>query len=456
MENVLNLSITELAALYRQKQVSPVEVVKLSFERQQKIGKALNAFITVTEEPALRQAKKAEEAFLGNKPSHLLAGIPYSAKDLFYTEGIRTTCASHILKDFVPDYSATAISKLDAAGAVMLGKTNMLEFAYGIVHPDFGKTNNPWDLAKTSGGSSGGSAAAVASGIGYFSLGSDTGGSIRIPASYCGVAGLKPTRGLVSVHGVFPLSGSLDHAGPLARNALDAALVLEVIAGFDPQDPHSLTGGSGEVDISNFSALDAKHVGVLPERLLRGLTPEVARIYKETLQHVRSLGWHIDEVEIEGWARMEEIIMAVLLPEAAQIHQQWLSRKEEYASMTYRQIEQGMAAKAVDYLNGQQNLKHFTSAVSTLFNTFDLLLMPTVSFAALAEDPVIGSEEDEMLFTGPFNISGHPAVSVNMGFTADGLPVGMQLAAPHFQDIELLRAAHQLETMRSARMPSFD
>ena len=135
MENVLNLSITELAALYRQKQVSPVEVVKLSFERQEKIGKALNAFITVTEEPALRQAKKAEEAFLANKPSHLLAGIPYSAKDLFYTEGIRTTCASHILKDFVPDYSATAISKLDAAGAVMLGKTNMLEFAYGIVHP---------------------------------------------------------------------------------------------------------------------------------------------------------------------------------------------------------------------------------------------------------------------------------------------------------------------------------
>lgn len=456
MENVLNLSITELAALYRRKQVSPVEVVKLSFERQEKIGQALNAFITVTEEPALRQAKKAEEAFFANKPSHLLAGIPYSAKDLFYTKGIRTTCASHILKDFVPDYSATAISKLDAAGAVMLGKTNMLEFAYGIVHPEFGKTNNPWDLSKTSGGSSGGSAAAVASGIGYFSLGSDTGGSIRIPASYCGVAGLKPTRGLVSVHGVFPLSGSLDHAGPLARNALDAALVLEVIAGFDPQDPHSVTGGSGEVDIGNFSALDAKHVGVLPERLLRGLAPEVARVYQETLQHVRSLGWHVDEVEVEGWARMEEIIMAVLLPEAAQIHQQWLERKEEYASMTYRQIEQGMEAKAVDYLNGQRDLKGFTSAVSTLFNTFDLLLMPTVSFAALAEDPVIGSEEDEMLFTGPFNISGHPAVSVNMGFTADGLPVGMQLAAPHFQDIELLRAAHQLETMRSARMPRFD
>ncbi|WP_416143661.1 amidase [Planococcus koreensis] len=327
MENVLNLSITELAALYRQKQVSPVEVVKLSFERQEKIGKALNAFITVAEDSALRQAKKAEEAFLANKPSHLLAGIPYSAKDLFYTEGIRTTCASPILKDFVPDYNATVVSKLDAAGAVMLGKTNMLEFAYGIVHPDYGKTNNPWDLSKTSGGSSGGSAAAVASGIGYFSLGSDTGGSIRIPASYCGVAGLKPTRGLVSLHGVFPLSGSLDHAGPIARNALDAALVLEVIAGFDPQDPHSLTGGSGEVDISNFSALDAKHVGVLPERLLRGLTPDVARVYKETLQHVRSLGWHIDEVEIEGWARMEDIIMAVLLPEAAQIHQQWLGRK---------------------------------------------------------------------------------------------------------------------------------
>lgn len=454
MDHLLDLPLTDLAKLYRKTEVSPVEITKLVFERQRKLEPALNAFTELAEEDALLAAETAEKRFLTHKPSHLLTGVPYSAKDLFYTKGIRTTCASNVLKDFVPDYTATAISKLQAAGAVLIGKNNMLEFAYGIVHPDFGKTNNPWDLTKTSGGSSSGSAAATASGIGFFSLGTDTGGSIRIPASYCGVVGLKPTRGLVSTHGVFPLSWSLDHAGPIARNALDAAVVLEAIAGFDPEDPHSRAGSLGEVDAGNFAALGAKHVGVLPEPLLAGLSPDVRRVYKEALGHMEALGWHIEEVVIPGWQHTESIIMDVLLPEAAQIHQPWLARKADYAEMTYRQIQMGLEAKAVDYLNGLRGLRQYTDAVSELFTTADLLMMPTVAFAAPAEDPVIGSEEeDEMVFTGPFNISGHPAVTVNMGFTEGGLPVGMQLIAPHFQDIELLWAAHQLEERRQMPKP---
>lgn len=454
MDHLLDLPITDLADLYRKTEVSPVEITKMVLERQQKLEPELNAFIALTEKEALQSAETAEKRFLAHKPAHLLTGIPYSAKDLFYTKDIRTTCASNILKDFTPDFTASAISKLKAAGAVLIGKNNMLEFAYGIVHPDFGKTNNPWDLSKTSGGSSSGSSAAVASGIGCFSLGTDTGGSIRIPASYCGVVGLKPTRGLVSTHGVFPLSWSLDHAGPIARNALDTAIVLEVIAGFDPEDPHSAAGSLGEVEPGNFGALGAKHVGVLPARLLAGLTPDVRKVYDETLSHMDKLGWHVEEITIPGWQKTEAIIMDVLLPEAAQIHQKWIGRKTEYAEMTYRQIQMGLEKKAVDYLNGLRDLRKYTAAVTDLFATADLLMMPTVAFAAPAEDPVIGSEEeDEMVFTGPFNISGHPAVTLNMGFTDSGLPIGMQLIGPHFQDIELLRAAHQLEGLRPMPLP---
>lgn len=454
MEHLLDIALTDLAKLYRKNEVSPVEITKATFERQKKLEPKLNAFISLTEKEALKQATAAERRFLAHKPSHLLTGIPFSAKDLFYTKGIRTTCASNILKSFVPDYTATALSKLAANGAVMIGKNNMLEFAYGIVHPDFGKTNNPWDLSKTSGGSSSGSSAAVASGVGFFSLGTDTGGSIRIPASYCGVVGLKPTRALVSTYGVFPLSWSLDSAGPIARNALDAAVVLEAIAGFDPEDPQSFAGSLGEVDSDNFEALAFKRVGILSEQQLVGLAPDVRRVYEDTLGHMRSLGWRIEEIRIQGWQRTEEIIMDVLLPEAAQIHQQWLDRKSDYAAMTYKQIEMGMEKKAVDYLNGLRDLRKYSDAVTELFATKDLLMMPTVAFAAPAEDPVIGSEEeDEMVFTGPFNVSGHPAVTVNMGFTESGLPIGMQLIAPHYQDIELLRAVHQLEQLRAMPLP---
>lgn len=454
MDHLLDISLTELAKLYRKTEVSPVEIAKATFERQLKIEPKLNAFISLTEKEALQQAKIAEKCFLTHEPVHLLMGIPFSVKDLFYTKGIQTTCASNILKNFKPNFNATAVNKLLTNGAVMIGKNNMLEFAYGIVHPDFGKTNNPWDLSKTSGGSSSGSSAAVASGIGFFSLGTDTGGSIRIPASYCGAVGLKPTRGLVSTHGVFPLSWSLDHAGPIARNALDTAIVLEAISGFDPEDPYSLSGKLREVDIENFYVPISKRVGILPERQLAGLTPDVRSVYEKTLKHVKSIGWEIEEITIQDWERTEDIIMDVLLPEAAQIHKQWLNRKTDYAARTYHQIEIGMEKKAVDYLDGLRNSRKYTQDVTSVFKTIDLLLMPTVAFAAPAEDPVIGStEENEMVFTGPFNISGHPAVTINMGFTENGLPIGMQLTAPHFQDIELLQAASQLEQLRTMKLP---
>ncbi|MCP2034273.1 aspartyl-tRNA(Asn)/glutamyl-tRNA(Gln) amidotransferase subunit A [Planomicrobium sp. HSC-17F08] len=455
MKKLLNQSITETAELYRKKEVSPVEVAKGVFEQQRRLEPELNAFITLMEEEAYRQAREAEKMFLNGDKVHLLTGIPYSAKDLFYTKGILTTCASNVLKDFKPDFSATVIEKLSRNGGVLIGKTNMLEFAYGIVHPDFRKTNNPWDTAKTSGGSSSGSAAAVASGIGYFSLGTDTGGSIRIPASYCGIVGLKPTRGLVSSHGVFPLSWSLDHAGPITRTVKDAAIVLEAIAGYDAKDSYSRAENIGQLSIGKFGAKQRKkRVGVLSEESLSGLKLDVKGVYSDTLKQIQSLGWELKEIDIADWERTEDIIMNVLLPEAAQIHQDWFGRQNDYAPLTYQQIALGMEHKAVDYLNGLRDLKRFTASVSKLFDEVDMLLTPTVAFEAPEEDPVIGSEElDEMQFTGPFNISGHPALTLNMGFAENGLPIGMQLIAPHFQDMELLESAYALEQTREMKFP---
>ena len=199
MKKCSDLSIMKVAELYRRKDMSPVELVRTTFERLKEIDSQLNSFIMVLETEAMEAAKEAEAAFLRNEVKHDLYGIPFSVKDLYYTKGVRTTCGSQILKDYIPDSTAPLVSQLQNCGAILIGKTNMLEFAYGIVHPDYGQTNNPWDVTKTAGGSSGGSAASVAAGIGLFSLGSDTGGSIRIPASYCGIAGLKPTYSLLSL-----------------------------------------------------------------------------------------------------------------------------------------------------------------------------------------------------------------------------------------------------------------
>ncbi|MCT2537092.1 amidase [Aquibacillus koreensis] len=457
MTNLLDRSFLEIADLYRKKEVSPVEIVNKTLKRQKELEPILNAFISVFEKDAIKQANQIEKKFLNNESLHVLAGIPYAVKDLFYTKDVRTTCGSNILTDYKPDYTATVLNKLASTDAVLIGKNNMLEFAYGIVHPDFGQTNNPWDVTKTSGGSSSGSVAAVASGTSYFSLGTDTGGSIRIPASYCGVVGLKPTRGLVSTYGVFPLSWSLDHAGPITRTIQEAAVVLDAIAGHDLNDPYSLTGKITAIDLHAFKVKkEPQRVGILPSEKLTGLRPSVKKVYEDTLKQIEMLnGFELVEIEISDWDRTEEIVMNVLLPEAAHIHQKWMGRKAEYATLTYKQLELGIKQLAIDYLNGLKDLRHYTNSVSALFQHVDFILTPTVAFPAPAEDPVIGSEElDEMVFTGPFNISGHPAVTLNLGFTEDSLPIGMQLVAPHFHDTELLEAAYQLEQTHIRKLPT--
>lgn len=455
MTHILNRSIFEIAELYRSKELSPVEVMDAVFDRIEDLEDGLNAFVTLLKKEAYADAKTAEGIFQTGATPHLLTGIPYSIKDLFYTKDILTTCASNVLKDFKPSYSATVVEKLHTTGAVCFGKNNMLEFAYGIVHPDFGQTNNPWDLHRTSGGSSSGSVAAVASGIGYFSLGTDTGGSIRIPASYCGVVGVKPTYGLVSTHGVFPLSWSLDHAGPITRTVKEAAVVLDVISGPDRNDPHSANHVLEQLDIATFNMGKQKwRIGILPKEKLMNLTNEVKKVYDDTIKVMDKLGFELVEVQIDNWNKTEAMIMNVLLAEAAKIHQKWLGFKDKYAPVTYQQIEAGMKQSAVHYLNGKEDQASYRATVNKLFENVDFLFTPTVAFPAPKEDPVIGDEElDEMMFTGPFNLSGHPAVTVNMGYTGDNLPVGIQIVGKHFCDLDVLKMAYQLEQTHSLKMP---
>jgi aspartyl-tRNA(Asn)/glutamyl-tRNA(Gln) amidotransferase subunit A len=430
LKEILKGSIINLANLYRSKQLSPVELVSYLFSCIEKEEPELNAFISLFEKDALASAQKAEALFLQGKPTHLLTGVPYSLKDLFYTRGRLTTCGSTILKDFIPDHNAAVVEKLMDTGAILIGKTNMLEFAYGIVHPKYKQTNNPWDLNKTAGGSSGGSAASVAAGLGFFSMGSDTGGSIRIPASYCGVAGLKPTYDAISVQGVFPLSRSLDHAGPIAKSAADLLLVWDAISESNTQ---------GSLD-------EIKRIGILPDSYFRSIECDIREVYNHSLDIAEELGWQLVTVEIPGWEKTEDILMRILLPEAAQIHKHWLHRKQDYAPLTFSQLKLGMEQKAVDYLEGLQQQKEFRETVSEIFTKVDALLMPTVAFPAPAEDPVIGDhDKNEMTFTGPFNVSGHPAVTINLGYSNEGMPIGMQLAGPLNKDRELLLIARAFE-----------
>jgi aspartyl-tRNA(Asn)/glutamyl-tRNA(Gln) amidotransferase subunit A len=430
MKEWYELSISEVAELYRRKELSPVTLIENIFKTLEKLEPELNAFITTLKEEALEAAAKAEGIFLRNEPAHMLCGIPFTVKDLFDTNGIKTTCGSKILKEHIPESTAPLVEELQNYGAILIGKTNMLEFAYGIVHPEYGQTNNPWDLTKTAGGSSGGSAAAVAKGLGLFSLGSDTGGSIRIPASYCGIAGLKPTYGLLSLRGVFPLSPTLDHAGPLAKNASDLLIIMDALV---PEQQTRSTNSHENLT-----------VGILPNKVFKEVDVNVFQVYEKTLKHLQDLGWKTKEIELKHFYRTEEIVMNIILPEAALIHKKWLSRKDEYAPLTFKQIEAGLEHRSIDYLQAKQDSVNAVNEIDQLLGEVDLLLMPTVPYPAPEEDPAL-EVDNEMMFTGLFNITGHPAVSIQAGYSKEYLPIGIQLVGKRLEDKRLLERAVTLE-----------
>lgn len=443
------LDIASVARLYRSGELSPVEVTRAVLERIDRLDGRLNAFITVLAGEAMEQARQAEKALRSGVDLGPLHGIPVSVKDIYDTAGIRTTAGSRHWRSRVAQGTAEAVQRLTDAGAVLIGKCNLLEFAYGIVHPDYGQCNNPWDTGRTAGGSSSGSAASVAAGIGWGSLGTDTGGSIRIPAAYCGIVGLKPTYGRISRHGIFPLSWSLDHAGTLARTVEDTAILLAAAAGHDPRDPSSSSAPVPDYRAGLADGVKGLKVGVLEYHMTHpDLHPGVGEAAWAAVHLLQDLGAELQTVQIPEIDQADQAVLLSILPEAALIHERMLREApEQYAELTRTQLELGTLLPAVDYLRAHQVRTRLLASFLEVLQRVDVIVNPTVAFEAPAEDPVVaaGQGADEGRRTGIYNLTGLPAVTVPCGFGQSGLPVGLQIAGAPLAEGLILRAAWAYE-----------
>jgi len=414
------LSIAELGARYRRKALSPVEVTQRALSRIKALDGKLNAFITLLETEALAQAAAAERELAAGIDHGPLHGVPVAIKDLIAVAGAPTTFASRAASPQHPTEDAALVRNLRKAGAVLIGKTNLLEYAYGAVHPDYGQTNNPWDPARTSGGSSGGSAAAVGAGLCFGATGTDTGGSIRIPAAYCGVVGLKPSFGLVDLEGVQALSWSLDHAGPLARRVADAARLLE-----------GMTGGLFPARLHGLKGLK---IGVMAHPgENRFIQPAVKEQFEAALAVLEEGGAEIRPVSLPDLEHAADALLTILEPEASVIHQRLIAAEPGgFGELTRLQIEAGFALPATAYIRAQQLQRVLARRYSRLFTAVDAILSPSVPWVAPAEDPALGEDggEGEMLYSAVYNLVGLPALSVFGGLSPERLPVGIQIVTP--------------------------
>jgi aspartyl-tRNA(Asn)/glutamyl-tRNA(Gln) amidotransferase subunit A len=443
-------TISELSRRFRKKELSPVEVTRECLRRIGELNPRLNAFITVMAESALVEARAAEEEISRGQWRGPLHGIPVALKDLIDTAGVRTTSASALHKDCVPTEDAEVVRRLREAGAVIVGKNNLHEFAYGgsslISH--FGGVHNPWDVNRIAGGSSGGSAASVPAGMACAAIGTDTAGSIREPAALCGCVGIKPTYGRVSSRGVIPLSTSLDHVGPLSSCVEDAAIVLQAIAGYDPGD---IT--SAEVAVTNYVSVlkeGAKglRVGVPRAYFFDDLDPEVASAMEHALTGIATLGAHIKEVRLEVPA--DRTLQAA---EAYAYHAENVAKHPElYQAETVRRIRTGEKVTAAEYMQKRRELEVARRKIRSVFADVDLLVtpatpLPAPTIAELGANAEALRPAELMLLrnTRPFNVWGLPAISVPCGFTQSGLPIGLQIAGPHWHEDLVLRLAYAYE-----------
>jgi aspartyl-tRNA(Asn)/glutamyl-tRNA(Gln) amidotransferase subunit A len=450
-------TIEDVARLLRNRKLSPVELTRLMLARIVQLDPKLNSYITVTSDLALTQAKKAETELLSRKTNRdhgPLHGIPISLKDNIYTEDIRTTAGSKILGKFLPQHDAAVVAKLKEAGAVILGKTNMHEFAYGVTsnNPHYGPVHNPWDLSRIPGGSSGGSAAAVAAGLCYGSIGTDTGGSIRIPASLCGIVGLKPTLGRISVEGVIPLSPKLDCVGPLARTVHDAALLLEPI----------LPRVKGEPNFRSSRKLAAKAqkftLGVPKEFFFDVISDEVRAVFTEALYSLGAPKVRIREVSLSLLEETEYAGNQIAWAEATHYHQQsgcFPSRSAEYGEDVRTRLALGTQVPATTYLTALETREKFIQQFHLALQDsgVDALVVPTTPIAApqIGQETIRLGDQDHstralLLRTNrPANLAGLPAITVPCGFTLEGLPVGLQLIGAVTDEHLLLQIAAAFE-----------
>jgi len=448
------VTILEAARGLRAGSVTSVELAMDALERIARVDPSLRAFITLTADRALADARRADAERTDGRDRGPLHGIPVAVKDVFQTRGVATTGGSPIYRNFVPDEDAVAVARLKAAGAVMLGKLNMHELAYGITsaNPHFGAVANPWNPKHSPGGSSGGSGAAVAAGLVYAALGTDTGGSIRIPASFCGTVGLKPTYGRVSRRGVMPLSWSLDHVGPLAGAVRDAALVLNAIAGYDGGDDTSSRRPTVDF-VPDDEPVRGLRVGFPENFFFERLDAEVELSVRGAIARLESLGAQVKPVKLPDIAALNAVGRVILLCEASAMMAPHLKNRGQFGADVLALLDQGRLLPATDYLHAQRLRKRMVREFAQVWSQVDCLVAPTTPNTAprIGETTIKlgGREEDVRLATTrlvrSLNLLGLPALSIPCGLSGDGLPIGLQIIGPAFGERLILRVGAALE-----------
>jgi aspartyl-tRNA(Asn)/glutamyl-tRNA(Gln) amidotransferase subunit A len=469
--DISNLTIRHLSKLIASREISCVEIIDATIERIEKLNSKLNAFITILDESARREAKHADSLIKQGKYLGPLHGIPISLKDLIYIKGVRSTSGSKILAGFVPDYDSTITKKLSKAGAIIVGTNNLHEFASGItgINPHYGSSKNPWDTTRMSGGSSGGSAVAVSTGMALASIGTDTSGSIRVPASLCGIFGLKPTYGRVSKYGVMPLAPSIDHIGPLARSAWDIAAVLQVIAGYDKLDTSSMkvpvpdylkeisSSPPSSSETRNNNSSKKFKIGIPKQFFFDMIEPKVMEIFRGFVDRLHGCGiTTTSNVDVDGTGKIFETWRAIRLGESAATHDEWMvSRPQDYGEDVIRMLGKGLEITAVQYLNALHKWRQeIKDAFLKAMSEYDALLVPTTIIPA----PLLNQKEVNIegktievylslsRLTTVFDITGLPALNIPAGLVdSNKLPVGVQLVGRPFDEARILKIAYIYE-----------
>lgn len=451
-------SISELSDTIKASEVSPVELTQAYLDRIENLDSQLNCYLSVAAEQALQEAQQAEREIVRNGPRSPLHGIPMAHKDIVATKGMLTTCGSKVLKDHVPGTDGTVIARLRAAGTVLLGKLNMNEFATLAPSPYYGPVHNPWHVDHSPGGSSSGSGAAVAAALCAGALGTDTGGSIRIPAALCGIVGLKATHGRISLHGVTPLAWSLDHIGPMTRTVRDAALMLQALAGHDPLD--SLSSHAPVPDYTARLTGDIKGFRLaIPRQFFPDATdPEVQQAFQAAAQVLQGLGARIQEVDLPDLEQAWPIAQVIMNGEANVWHEPYLqTQADDYGIAVRKFLERGELTLATDYIKAQQAKAQLRQDMLERCAHFDALLTPGALIPApLSGDRsvLIHGQEVKLLramvsATCPFNLTGQPALTVPCGWSSKGLPLALQIVGKPFDESTVLQIGHAYETHAS-------
>lgn len=469
MNDITLKSIEEISELIEKRELSPVDLTDACFSRIEKHNRELNACVYLAEEQARLSAKVAEEEICSGHYRGKLHGIPIALKDLYFTKDMPTTACSRVLKDFVPDFNGTVVQRLIDAGVIIMGKTNTTEFAFGPTNEEsyFGPARNPWNPKKISGGSSGGSAVAVASGMSFVGMGSDSGGSIRIPAAMCGVVGFKPSIGLVSTYGIIPMSPTMDHSGPLCRSVADVAITLDTITGTDEKDPcpYAIKGSPTNIynSIKNKKDLSGKVFGIPKTFFFDKTDYEAERVFYEAIDRIKALGGEVREVTVPFIDFITEGSTNIMFKEAADSHRRWYpSKKELYQKDIPPRIEIGLAVTEEEYITSRKYREQIIAGWDTLMKELDAVLVPTcpiepfdIGLGSPWSITTRGRVEDgkpmATYHTRLANVTGAPALSVPAGLTKNNLPIGLMIMGARGDDLGVLEIGLAYE--RSYKYP---